>query len=166
MVLGKIFLYEDSYTTAEYYLRRSLQLNPNDPETLNYIAAYFVFLGFHDEAAALYKRSLQLNPMHGSSYLAVGTFIFFELGDFRKAESLIVHSKASHWADAEAYNAANYYYLHEYDKMEAHWERFLETYRKLISRGKEFTTTEAIEWLIKINPHRNRSNLHDFFSIR
>jgi len=40
MVLGKIFLYEGSYTTAEYYLRRSLQLNPNDPETLNYIAAY------------------------------------------------------------------------------------------------------------------------------
>jgi TolB-like protein/Tfp pilus assembly protein PilF len=163
MVLGKIFLYEDSYTTAEYYLRRSLQLNPNDPETLNYIAAYFVFLGLHEEAAALYKRSLQLNPMHGSSYLAVGTFIFFELGDFQKAESLIVHSKASHWADAEVYNAANYYYLREYDKMEAHWKLFLETYRKLISRGKEFTTAEAIEWLMKINPHRKRSNLHDFF---
>ncbi len=163
MVLGKIFLYEDSYTTAEYYLRRSLQLNPNDPETLNYIAAYFVFLGLHEEAAALYKRSLQLNPMHGSSYLAVGTFIFFELGDFQKAESLIVHSKASHWADAEVYNAANYYYLREYDKMEAHWKLFLETYRKLISRGKEFTTEEAIEWLMKINPHKKRSNLQDFF---
>jgi tetratricopeptide (TPR) repeat protein len=117
----------------------------------------------HEEAATLYQRSLQLNPMHGSSYLAIGTFIFFELGDFQKAESLTVHSNASHWADAEVYNVANYYYLREYDKMEAHWKLFLETYRKLTSRGKEFTTREAIEWLVKINPHRNRSNLHDFF---
>ena len=77
--------------------------------------------------------------MHGHSNLAVGTFIFFELGDLQKAESLIVHSKASHWTDAEVYNATNYYYLREYDKMEAHWKLFLETYRKLISRAKEFT---------------------------
>jgi len=162
MVLGKIFLYEDSYTTAEYYLRRSLQLNPNDPETLNHIAAYFVFLGLHEEAATLFRRSLQLNPMHGSSYLSIGTFVFFELGDFQKAESMIVHSKASQWADAEAYNAANYYYLQEFDKMNSHWKLFLETYQRLISRGKEFTTREAIEWLMKINPHRNRSKLVDF----
>jgi TolB-like protein len=163
MVLGKIFLYEDSYTTAEYYLRRSLQLNPNDPEVLNHIAAYFVFLGLNKEAASLYERSLQLNPMHGSAYLGTGTIIFFELGDFKRAESLIVHSKASQWADAEAYNAAIYYYLGEYGKMEAHWKLFLETYRRLISRGKEFTIPGAIEWLIKINPHKNRSNLQDFF---
>lgn len=163
MVLGKIFLYEGSYTTAEYYLRRSLQLNPNDPEVLNHIAAYFVFLGLNEEAASLYERSLQMNPMHGSSYLGTGTIIFFELGDFQKAESLIVHSKSSQWADAEAYNAAIYYYLGEYGKMEAHWKLFLETYRRLISRGKEFTIQEAIEWLIKINPHKNKSNLQDFF---
>jgi uncharacterized protein HemY len=34
MVLGRIFLYEGSYDTAEYYFRKSLMLNSNDPETL------------------------------------------------------------------------------------------------------------------------------------
>jgi len=156
-------MYEGSYTTAEYYLRRSLQLNPNDPEVLNHIAAYFVFLGLNKEAATLYDRSLQLNPMHGSSYLGTGTVIFFELGDFQKAESLIVYSKTSQWADAEAYNAAIYYYLGKYEKMEAHWKLFLDTYRKLISRGREFTTQEVIDWLLKINPHKDNSNLQEFF---
>jgi len=61
-----------------------------------------------------------MNPIHSSSYLGTGTLIFFEAGDFQKAESLIVHSKTSQWADAEAYNAAIYYYLQEYGKMEAH----------------------------------------------
>jgi len=162
MVLGKIFLYEESYTTAEYYLRRSLQLNPNDPETLNLISAYFVFLGLNKESEALYERSLQMNPIHSSSYLGTGTLIFFESGDFQKAESLIVHSKSSQWADAEAYNSAIYFYLRDYEKMGVHWNLFLDTYRRLISRGKEFTTQEVIEWLMKINPHRNRSNLEDF----
>jgi len=162
MVLGKIFLYEDSYTTAEYYLRRSLQLNPNDPETLNLIAAYFVFLGLNKESVTLYERSLRMNPIHSSSYLGTGTLIFFEAGDFQKAESLIVHSKSSQWADAEAYNAAIYYYLQEYGKMEGHWKLFLKTYSRLISRGREFTMEEVSEWLMKINPHKNRSNLEGF----
>ena len=48
--------------------------------------------------------------MHSSSYLGIGTFNFFEFGDYEKAKSLIVHAKASRWADAEAYNAAIYYY--------------------------------------------------------
>ena len=163
MVLGKIFLYEGSYTTAEYYLRRSLQLNPNDPETLNLISAYFVLLGLNKESETLYERSLQMNPIHNSSYLGTGTFIYFELGDFQKAESLIIHSKTSRWADAEAINAAIYYYLGDYEKMSIHWNLFLDTYRRLISRGNEFTTPQAIEWLMKINPHKNRSNLLDFF---
>jgi len=143
-------------------LRRSLQLNPNDPETLNLISAYFVFLGLNKESEALYERSLQMNPIHNSSYLGTGTVIFFESGDFQKAESLIVHSKTSQWADAEAYNAAIYYYLKDYEKMTFHWNLFLDTYRRLISRGNEFTTQEVIEWLLKINPHRKRSNLEDF----
>ena len=38
MVLGKIFMFEGSYDTAEYYFRKSLLLNANDPETIMQIA--------------------------------------------------------------------------------------------------------------------------------
>ncbi|NJO68901.1 MAG: hypothetical protein HC830_06090 [Bacteroidetes bacterium] len=62
MVLGRIFLYEGSYNTAEYYFRRSLMLNSNDPDTLFPIALYLVYLGLDKEALALYEKGLQLHP--------------------------------------------------------------------------------------------------------
>ena len=118
-----------------------------------------MFLGLTNEAVTLYERSFRLKRCTLALTWVLEHLNFFEFGDYEKAKSLIVHAKASRWADAEAYNAVIYYYLGKHEKMEAHWKLFLETYRKLISRGKEFTTTEAIEWLLKINPHRNRSNL-------
>lgn len=164
VVLGKIFLYEGSYTTSEYYLRKSLQLNPNDPGTLILIAAYFVFLGLSDEAVDLYERTLRLTPFHNSAQLAIGAFIFFEKGDFHRAEKLIVHTKRSSWADAEAYNAGIYFHLGQFDKMNEHWQMFLDTYRRLISKGADFKQQDAIEWLIVINPHRSESKLHEFLN--
>ncbi len=161
MVLGKIFLYDGSYETAEYYLRRSLMLNPNDPETQIQIAAYLVYLGLSEEAVNLYERTMQLHPIGNRANL-IGSFIFFELGEYEKAASLIVQSKNAKWADAEAYYAATYYHLQQYDKMQTYWETFLDTYHKLINHGKNFTQHEAIEWLIKINPHKNKTNLESF----
>lgn len=162
MVLGKIFIYDGSYETAEYYLRRSLALNQNDPDTLILIAAYFVYLGLGREALALYERTLRLNPLGSSAYMPIGAFILFELSEFEKAASLIVPSSFSHWADSEAYYAAVYYYLRQYDKMQLYWNKFLATYRRLISHGKDFSIEEACEWLMKINPHRHKDNLEIF----
>ena len=49
-VLGRVFLYEGKYETAEHYLRKSLRLNPNDPESLIQITSCFVYLGYTLEA--------------------------------------------------------------------------------------------------------------------
>lgn len=162
MVLGKIFIYDGSYETAEYYLRRSLALNQNDPDTLILIAAYFVYLGLKQEAVSLFERALSLNPTRPASYMPVGAFIFFELGEFEKAASFIVPSASSPWADAEAYFAGVFYFLQQPDKMKIYWDKFLATYRRLISQGKDFTTAEACNWLMKINPHREKDNLQRF----
>lgn len=162
MVLGKIFLYEGSYETAEYYLRRSLLLNPNDPDTLVFIAGYFTYLGYGKEAIALFERTLRLNPLFKHNYFNVGSFIFFELGEFEKAASYVVHADDAKYADSDAFYAAIYYYLDDHSKMKLHWDAFLGSYHKIVRHGKDYSVQEAIEWLMKVNPFKFRTNLEPF----
>jgi TolB-like protein/Tfp pilus assembly protein PilF len=162
MVLGRIFLYEGSYDTAEYYFRKSLMLNPNDPDTLMQIALYIVYLGLGKEALELYERALQLNPFYTDSLVRFGGFIYFELGDYEKAASYVMQTQSTKIADADAYCAAILYHLKQYDKMQVYWKSFLDTYRRLISKGKDFAQQEAINWILKLNPHRYKTNLEEF----
>ena len=162
MVLGKIFLFEGSYETAEYYLLKSVRLNSNDPETLMPIASYFMFLGLTNEAVQLYEKALRLNPVSSGSYHSIGAFIYLELGEFEKAASLAIRSTNSGWADADAYNAAIFYYQKDYDTMESRWNSFLATYGKVVKHGADFTQQEAIEWLLEVNPHKHESKLQPF----
>src|SRR5690606_3329739 len=74
LVLGKIFLFDGAHETAEYYLRKSVRLNPNDPDTVIQAAAYMIFLGHPDEALELFERTLRLVPAHQSAYLPFGMF--------------------------------------------------------------------------------------------
>ena len=162
MVLGKIFTFEGSYDTAEYYLRKSLMLNPNDPDTIMQIAVAFIFMGFEKESVELRERAIRLSPMNADKYSPYGIFIFFELGEFEKAAALLRQNPNVKIANADAYYAAIYYYLDQPDKMHQHWNTFLEIYRRLIAKGKDFTAQEAIEWINKINPYRYKTNLNEF----
>jgi TolB-like protein/Tfp pilus assembly protein PilF len=164
LVLGRIFLYEGSYDTAEYYFRKSLMLNSNDPETLMPIALYIVYLGLGKEALELFERGLELNPFNADYQLRLGGFIYFELGEYEKAASFIKHKPNGNAkiADTDAYCAAIYYHLGQYEQMQTYWNSYLESYRNLISKGKDFEQEEAIEWIFKLNPHRYGSHLEEF----
>jgi TolB-like protein/Tfp pilus assembly protein PilF len=164
MVLGRIFLYEGSYSTAEYYFRRSLMLNSNDPDTLFPIALYLVYLGLGKEALDLYEKGLQLHPFYAGNHFRIGGFIYFELGEYEKAASFIEHNPIGQAsiADSDAYCAAVFYHLKQYDKMQYHWNIYLGIYRKLISKGQDFEQQEAIDWILKLNPHRHKTHLEEF----
>lgn len=161
MVLGRIFIYEGSYSTGEYYLRKSLLLNPNDPDTLIQIAMVFAYLGAGDEAVDLYEKTIQLTPHNADKYFTGGFLIHFERGDYEKAAELILQPQKIKTADAEAYFAAIHYYLQQYDQMHREWEKFLNKYKRLISKGKDFTPQEAIDWIMKISPYK-QSKLEPF----
>jgi TolB-like protein/tetratricopeptide (TPR) repeat protein len=162
MVLGKIFLFEDAYDTAEYYFRKSLMLNPNDPDTILQIAVGFIFMGFEKESIELHQRAIQLSPFNKDKYAPYAIFIYFELGDFEKAAALIRQNPTIKIADADAYYAAVFYYLKQPDKMHEYWKLYLDTYRRLISKGNDFTPQDATDWIIKINPYRNNTRLIEF----
>lgn len=163
MVLGRIFLYEGSYSTAEYYFRRSLMLNGNDPDTLFPIALYFVYLGLGKEALELYERGVQLHPFYAGNHFRLGGVMYFELGEYEKAASFINHTIGYPGiADKNAYCAAVFYHLQQYDEMQKHWNEFLDTYKRLISKGQDFDQQEAIDWILKLNPHRHKTHLEEF----
>ena len=162
MVLGKIFMFEGSYDTSEYYFRKSLLLNSNDPETIMQIAVSFIFMGFEKESLELHERAMRLSPMNADKYSPYRIFIFFELGEFEKAAALLRQNPNVKIANADAYYAAIYYYLKQPDKMLEYWNAFLEAYRRLITKGKDFTTQEALEWMNQIIPYRYETKLNEF----
>ena len=162
MVLGKIFLYEGAYDTAEYYFRKSLLLNSNDPDSMIQIALCFLFLGFEEEAIGMYEKVMRLNPLGADKYSHYGVFVYFELGEYEKAASLIKRGPHVKMADADAYYAAIYFYLQQPEKMQLYWNYFLDIYRKLFNKGKDFDVNEAIEWIVKIGPYRYKTNMEPF----
>lgn len=162
MVLGKIFLYDGAFDTAEYYFRKSLLLNSNDPDTLMQMAVCFIFLSLEKEGMALYEKAMQLNPLNAHRYYPYGAFIYFEQGDYKKAASLILPNQKIKIANADAYYAAIYFYLQQHDKMQMHWNLMLDIYRRLISKGKDFTVNDVINWIEFINPYRRKTNLEGF----
>lgn len=162
LVLGKIFLYDGAYDTAEFYFRKSLLLNPNDPDAHTQIALCFLLLGKQKEALEIYEKAIQLTPFNADNYSMYGVFVYFELGDYEKAASLIQPNQKTKIADADAYYAAIYYYLQQPDRMHLYWNLYLDNYRKLISKGKDFTWQEAIDWIMKISPFRYKTNLDEF----
>ncbi|HLW50691.1 MAG TPA: hypothetical protein VKZ78_06930, partial [Sphingobacteriaceae bacterium] len=116
------------------------------------------------EALEGYERGLQLYPYYRGNQFRIGGFIYFELGDYEKAASFIEKDQMGKAAiaDSDAYCAAIFYHLKQYDKMQAYWNAFLGVYKKLIAKGRDFEQQEAIDWILKLNPHRYKTNLEEF----
>lgn len=162
LVLGRIYLYEAEYDTAEHYLRRALRLNPNDIDNLIQIASCFVYLGYVKEAEKLYNKVLQLNPLNQSHYDATGSLIAFELGDYEKCLTLGTKSRAP-WVDFNALLAAAYFMVGNPDGMRAQWKEYLDDFRLKIKQGGEVDEREALQWVINVTPIRNTTNLLPFW---
>jgi len=162
-ILGRVFLYEGAYESAEYYLRKSLTLNSNDPESLIQIASCMTYLGYGIEALQLYEKTLKLNPVNAENYIPIGAFINFELGEYDKAVALAVKTRIRRWVDTDAFYAAIYFHLGDFDQMLNHWSAFISAFNKTINKGNEATTEEAVAWMMNINPYKHETNLLPFW---
>lgn len=162
-VLGRVFVYQGAYASAEHYLRKSLRLNPNDPSSLITIAICFNYLGYTEEALKLYERAVQLNPICSERYHFIGAIILFELGEYRRALELTAKCGSIPYMDSELFIAAVWYELGDMTKMQVHWHRFLETYTRVINKGEPCEPREAMEWMFKINPYRKSSRLERLY---
>ncbi len=158
-VLGMVYTYRKLYGTSEHYLRRSLQLNSNDPDTLIQVAVSFLYHGFLEEAWDLYERALALNPSSTDQYCTIGSFILIEKGEFQEALALAARVKEVPFVDAHAYYAAAWMELGNGQKMKENWEIFLQMYTNKINGGKPARSEEAIQWMNQISPYQHKSRV-------
>ena len=162
LVLGRIYLYEAEYDTAEHYLRRALRLNPNDIDNLIQIASCFVYLGYVKEAENLYNKVLQLNPLNQHNYDATGATIAFELGDYEKCLALGAKLNPP-WVDFRGLIAAAYFMTGNQEAMQTEWKVYLDDFREKILKGNEVDEKQALQWIINVTPIRKSTNLLPFW---
>ena len=163
-ILGRVFLYQGAYESAEYYLRKSLALNTNDPESLIQIASCMVYLGYGEEALDLYERTLRLNPINAENYDQLGAFIFFELGQYEKARTLASKTTRRRWVDTDAFYAGIYFHVGDLEAAQRHWQLFIEAFQSAINDGVRATNQEAVEWMKNVNPYKHQSKLVPFWN--
>ena len=165
-ILGRVLLFEEDFDQAEFYLRKSLDMNRNDPGTLLEISFSFMFLGLTEEALELYQRACSLNPLQEDKYLSVGATLTFENGDDEQTLHLGRQLEISNtYIDFPVYMAAASYYLGEEQKALEYWNLYLEKFQKHIYFHDKSKTQDPLTWQIQVNPYRGVSRMkgfHDF----
>lgn len=162
-ILGRILLYEGAHETSEYYLRKSLQLNANDPDSLIQIASCFTYLGYPQEAFELYEKAIELNPVQ-DSYHHVGALILFELGRDGEAANLVDRIHKHIWVDAPAIFSAIYHRLGNHEKAAEYWRTFKSNFVKMINEGKDASDEDAVKWQMTVSPYKNKTRMLEFWS--
>ena len=73
VVLGNLYAKEPKdWTTAEKFLRRALEISPNDSWALNGLAAVAVQRGQTDDALKLFEEAISANPEFPNPYYGMG----------------------------------------------------------------------------------------------
>ena len=163
-ILGRTYVFSGAYEKAEHYLRESLRINDNDPETLLMAAFGFVYLGLLEEAEQLYQNARALRPSDRSFASSCGAFIRFERGDVDEALALWeLHEPGKGWVDLSAFRAAAHFLRDEEDHMRSCWVEYLALFSARINGGRPADTRMALEWMINVNPYRGETRLRPFW---
>ena len=162
LVLGRIHIFEAQYDIGEHYIRKALRLNPNDTDCRMQIATCFIYLGYLDEAQALYDRAPNLEQIK-HKYLQVGAFIALEKGEFEKCVALGANALEV-WVDFPAMMASAYFELGDLDNMHRYWNIYLSEFRKKILKDPDSTDELApVQWHINVCPFRSGTRLRRFW---
>ena len=155
MVLARTLLYRRQYDSARLHIRNSIELNPNDADSLVQLATSLAFLGEVDEAEELYLKAVRLNPNRDPWYNTYGVFIYFTKGAYKKSIELAEKSSfGSTWLDFPAYLAFCYALDNQPEKARLQWSKFQNIFEEKISR-RPSESAEIINWLFKVNPFRD-----------
>ncbi len=159
-VLGRTYVYRGEYDQAEYCLRKSLRMNPNDASNLLRVSFSLLHVGYADEAVSLYLRAIKINPFHKDIYFAYGSNYYLQVGDFEKSIALSKKVQLNCWTDFAAWVAAAYLQIKDYEKLWECWKVYLEQFKIEAYTGKDTLEKEAIEWLVTLNPFKHDNYLN------
>jgi TolB-like protein/Flp pilus assembly protein TadD len=88
-VLSFIQMYRQEHASAEYHLRRAVDLNPYDAESHEQMGYLLTLRGKPVEAMQWMDRAVKLNPIHPQWYEHDRSFAHYLLGEYAKAAEMI-----------------------------------------------------------------------------
>ncbi|PTM92802.1 winged helix-turn-helix domain-containing tetratricopeptide repeat protein [Mycoplana dimorpha] len=84
-IMGMVLLCYREHAAAEQHLRRSLDLNPYDADTLMQMGYLLTMRGRGEEALEWMDRAVRLNPIHPQWYHYDRSILFYAAGEYRRA---------------------------------------------------------------------------------
>jgi hypothetical protein len=59
--------------------------------------------------------------------------------------------------------AAAFYHLGDLEKMQTNWQTYLGKFKKRTNENLQDIETKALNWMMEINPYKDRSPINDFW---
>lgn len=162
MVLGKIFSFRRQFELAEEHFNKSLQLNPNDADSLAFICGSKAMLGNHDEGMELFNKARKLNPYHENWYFIYGIMAYFLTKQFEEIVNIVKDIPVTISVDFPGYLAAVYAYLGDLEKAEYYKHLFDKTFEEKITYGRKAGPGEGLRWILMVNPFKREDDLNLF----
>jgi DNA-binding winged helix-turn-helix (wHTH) protein len=125
-VLSFVQMYRREFAAAEFHMRKSLELNPYDAESLDQMGYLLTLRGRPQEALTWIDRAIALNPIHPSWYEHDRSFALYLLGEYRQAADAIELSPIPP-AWMRAWLAACYAQMGDLSTARLHADRITET---------------------------------------
>lgn len=159
MILGRILLYRHQFDIAEQHLNRSLDLNPNDAESLMQIAISKAYLGKGKKGEQLYLKAMRLNPYRNVWYYTGGAFTYFVQRQFEVCIELALKGPLTdRWVDLPAFLSAACAHIGNTKEAARYLDIFKKTFHKKIIRDHHPTPDEMITWLKLANPFKHEAD--------
>jgi TolB-like protein/Tfp pilus assembly protein PilF len=93
-VLSFIQMYLGDYASAEHNLKRAIELNPCDAESVDQMGYLLTLRGRPSEALLWFDRAVKLDPLHPPWYSHDRSLALYSLGDYLDAAKAIEPSSA------------------------------------------------------------------------
>lgn len=106
------------------YFRKSLQIRPDDENTLYNLGVYYDFLGKKDQALFFFKKALSFNPKHAMANFSIGKH-FLTKGDYEKArEYFLKTGRASKlYIDINFYIGETYFLQKDFETAKKYFRK-------------------------------------------
>jgi TolB-like protein/tetratricopeptide (TPR) repeat protein len=156
-VLARMHRFRHEHEAADRHGARALDLNPNDANVLIQIALLRLFGGDWDEGAALARKAIRANPLHGNWYHGVVGWNLFMQGDHDAALPLL-QTAGDYVVNFGAYRAACRIVTGDTEGGHEEYRHFEDQYRLKIAFGRPPEPGEAIRWAMQVEPFRNREH--------